>query len=294
MQVHQKSKVTTLKRKRGKVTPPAPGNPAVSFHEQESLPSTNPSAHYYISTEVRHKTNILDWLGEHPDDPALQVSSINSSRSHWSLICIPQDFLPQLKNHLLARIIGLNSAGEEPEMDFTSAERNTITFVNNRLYRHKVLRVNYTTYDLRREQDSLNPRTHADIMVLSHEDEDSVHPYWYAHIIGIFHTVVYFKGLESYPNIESGMRQMEFLWVRWFGRDLTHKSGWGRKRLHRVGFIDSEDPAAFGFLDARHVIRGVHMIPAFQFGLTDELLPPSIARLPSDNDEDWRYYYVAM
>jgi len=59
-----------------------------------------------------------------------------------------------------------------------------VTFLNNRIYSHKVLRVNYTTYDMRREQDSLNPRTHPDIMVLSqepkmHEDGTPEHPYWY-------------------------------------------------------------------------------------------------------------------
>ena len=74
------------------------------------------------------------------------------------------------------------------ETGFTPAEQSSVTFVNNRLYRHKVLRINYTTYDLRRAQDSLNPRTHANVMVLAHEDDAEIsHPYWYAWIIGIFH-----------------------------------------------------------------------------------------------------------
>jgi hypothetical protein len=82
--------------------------------------------------------------------------------------------------------------------------------------------------------------------------------------------------------------------VRWFGRDLTHKSGWKAKRLHWVGFINSEDSAAFGFLDPVHIIWAVHLIPSFVFGRTDDLLPPSIARLPSENDRDWMYYYLSM
>ena len=200
--------------------------------------------------------------------------------------------MPRLKNHLLGRILKLEYDGDETE--FTSAKRNSINFVNNRIFRHKVFRVNYTTYDLRREQDSLNLRTHADIMVLSHEDEDSRHPYWYARVIGVFHALVQFKGLSSHPTIEAGAHQMEFLWVRWFGMDLAHRSGWRAKRLHRVGFIDSEDTGAFGFLDPSHVIRGVHLIPAFAHGHTNNLLPPSIARLPSERDKDWMYYYVSM
>ncbi|THH23073.1 hypothetical protein EUX98_g8103 [Antrodiella citrinella] len=59
---------------------------------------------------------------------------------------------------------------------------------NNRMYRHKVLRINYTTYDVRRAQDSLNPRTHSDIMMLAHEDNDNGRSqYWYAHIVRLFH-----------------------------------------------------------------------------------------------------------
>ena len=60
------------------------------------------------------------------------------------------------------------------------------------IYQHRVLRVNYTTYDMRRDQDSLNPQSHPDIMLLSHEDknDDNWHPYWYARVIGIFHANV--------------------------------------------------------------------------------------------------------
>ena len=54
------------------------------------------------------------------------------------------------------------------------------------------MRVNYTTYDMRRDQDSLNPRTQADVMLLAHEDltARNSHPYWYARIIGLFHVYV--------------------------------------------------------------------------------------------------------
>jgi hypothetical protein len=75
----------------------------------------------------------------------------------------------------------------------TPEERNQLTFANSRLYKHKTLRVNYTTYDLRRTQDSLNPRIHADFMTLAHEDGDNEHrkyPYWYGRIMGIFHATV--------------------------------------------------------------------------------------------------------
>ncbi|KAF8874231.1 hypothetical protein BD779DRAFT_1476607 [Infundibulicybe gibba] len=251
--------------------------PSLRFEDEEGLPFTSPEAHYHISKDVRHKVDITRWLGSNADDPALT------------------NFLQHLKNHLLNRLLDREYDGDED--DYTSAERNTITFVGNRLYRHKVLRVNYTTYDLRRAQDSLNTRNHGDIMVLSREDGDTdgnkPHPYWYARIVGIFHAMVRHSGPLS---CSSEPQHMEFLWVRWFGRDLTHKSGWKARRLHRVGFIDSnEDPeGAFGFLDPNEVIRGVHLIPAFAHGRTTSLLAPSIIRPPREKNKDWLYYYVGM
>jgi len=116
----------------------------------------------------------------------------------------------------------------------------------------------------------MNPRTHADVMVLSHEDvEDDPHPYWYARIIGVFHAQVRHIGPRSKSTNPC---RMDFLWVRWFGRDLGYKAGYTMKRLYRLGFIDSDDSGAFGFLDPDQIIRGVHLIPAFAHGRTSSLL----------------------
>jgi len=73
------------------------------------------------------------------------------------------------------------------EHNFSDEDRNQVTIVNNRLHEHSILQINYTTYDVRREQDSINPRTHADVLMLLHEDDDNRHPYWYACVIKIFH-----------------------------------------------------------------------------------------------------------
>jgi hypothetical protein len=88
------------------------------------------------------------------------------------------------------------------EQAFSDEEWASVIFVNNYIFHHKVLRVNYTTYDMRRGQDSINPRTHADVIVLAHEDDDpennlKPHPFWYARIIGIFHAQVRHVGPNS-------------------------------------------------------------------------------------------------
>lgn len=155
------------------------------------------TSHYHISNGTRYHLNLPRWLQKHRNDPALD------------------NFLPRLKDHLLSRILGCQYDGDETE--FSSAEHAQVLFVNDRIFQHKVIRVNYTTYDLRRSQDSLNPCTHADIMVLGHEDDDT-HPYWYAHILGIFHANIIYRGGDT-TSVEP--QQMNFLQSAFIGLVLS-------------------------------------------------------------------------
>jgi hypothetical protein len=54
-----------------------------------------------------------------------------------------QGFVPQLIDHLLAQLLGMDEAGVEHE--FTDEERMTLTINNNCLYQHQVLHINYST-----------------------------------------------------------------------------------------------------------------------------------------------------
>lgn len=78
------------------------------------------------------------------------------------------------------------------EDDLTPSELNTVMIVGNRLYRHNAVRINYTSYDVRHCQDSLNAHSHADIMVGSHEEaQHNNHPYWYGCIVTAFHADIF-------------------------------------------------------------------------------------------------------
>lgn len=136
---------------------------------------------------------------------------------------------------------------------FSDKDCNTKNFVNNKIYKHKVIHFNYTTYDMWCLQDSINLHTHADVMVLSHEDPNTgdFHPYWYTHIIGIFHAQVWHIGPESKSE---DPQKMVFLWVHWFGHDLKYHAGWAAHWLHHIRFVDSLDPQVFGFLNPCEVI----------------------------------------
>jgi len=118
------------------------------------------------------------------------------------------------------------------------------------LYHHKVVHINYTTYDIRRAQDSLNPRTHADLIVLALEDdEQNPFLYWFGQIVGVFHADI----LHTGPACKtSEIQQMDFLWVWWFGRDKQYKSGFKVKQLHHIRFLDG--PEALRFLDPKEII----------------------------------------
>jgi len=202
-----------------------------------------------------------------------------------------QNFIPKLQDHLLGRLLNKEFDGDEHQ--FTNAERNTVRIVDNRIYSAKVLRVNYTTYDVRRDQDSMNPSTERrDIMVLSPEEGEDAHPYWYARVIGVFHARVLHTGPQA---VNRSVQHMEFLWVRWFGIVPGHKYGFKVARLPKVGFVPDTDDQAFGFLDPSLVIRGCHLIPAFADGRTSELLTTqnTAARLPGEID-DYAAYYVSM
>ena len=200
----------------------------------------------------------------------------------------------RLKEHLFCRLDDQFS-NNETSTGITMHDQSRVQFINNHIFKHKVLRVNYMTYDLHRAQDSLNSRTHADFMTLwpPHPDiAGNQFPYRFGRIIGIFHAMVLFNaGPGSQVNEP---QHMEFLFVRWFTADQGHCGGWKSKQLHCIKFVDDDDDA-FGFVDPQDVIHGVHLIPAFHYGQTSDLLSPSvIARPKSDNDEDWSYFYVNM
>jgi hypothetical protein len=115
--------------------------------------------------------------------------------------------------------------------------------------------------------------------------DDARHPFWYARVLGIYHANIYF-GPSNQPE------RMDFLFVRWFGRDPDWQGGPGTCRLDQIGWVPESDPSgAFGFLNPACVIQACHLIPAFSYGKTAHLLSPSQARdFPT---ADWVNYYVS-
>ncbi|KIK31400.1 hypothetical protein CY34DRAFT_38511, partial [Suillus luteus UH-Slu-Lm8-n1] len=194
--------------------------------------------HHYIPTLCRNNPlDLFKFLRDHDNDPAVAA------------------FIPKLKDHVLYRLRNLDIS--YCDHIFTDAERNSVIISDNRIFSVQTMQVHYTTYDLRREYDTINPRTYADVMVLSGETRPR-HPYWYARVLGIYH-------MDVWLNTEGPIkrRQIEVLYVRWMAPLIDYQSGMSCARLPKVAFVEDSDCDAFGFLNPGQVIRSTHLIPAF-------------------------------
>jgi len=186
----------------------------------------------------------------------------------------------KFKDHILIRL-GLANG----DSIITKEQRRQTSIVNQSLYFHATLKVHYTTYDVRRGQDTINctnlNRERSNVMVLADEEGSNQHQYWYARVLKIFHADVRRSGADK-------AERMDFLWVRWYGREPAYQAGWKRERLDRIGVLNSPDEQ-LGFLDPNAVVRACHLIPAFAHGRTEQFLGPSLYR---HKDGDYAYYYV--
>lgn len=277
--------------------------------ENTSLEAAHtPETRYQISKSQNEYDLIGTFLSKHSNDPAIQVKSpLHYLLIDQDFILNLQNFLPQLKEHLLPRIKDVMQKGrvdqqssENPifidDDDSIPGEAKQIFFKNDRLYRHRIFRINYTTYDVRRSQDVINPHTsHRDIMVIRDDSgdsesgeskgEDSSDKYLYARVLGVYHANVVYTGPGS---LDYQPRRMDFLWVRWFQPAIP--GGWNSRRLECIKFYPVKHKHAFGFLDPADVIRACHIIPRTAMGRL-YVVNQGFSGLAKDKD-DWQYYYV--
>ena len=166
---------------------------------------------------------------------------------------------------------------------------NHVLLKGNRFYCHSLLQINYTTYDLRRETDTVNLHTdHHNVMLLSQNNDNSTtsHPFCYARVLGVYHVNDIFTGPES-KDYQS--KCLEFLWVQWF-EVPKNPAGWEQCSLDKGRFVLMHRAGAFGFIDPMDVLRCCHLIPAFADG-KQHLDGIAISQNTHDAD-DWKYYYI--
>ncbi|KAI0704524.1 hypothetical protein C8T65DRAFT_578127 [Cerioporus squamosus] len=248
---------------------------------QKRVVPMSPSDHYRISQSQRNPISLREWTAQNAHDPATK------------------GFIPHLYEHVAVRLLG-GDTFTEPE-DFSPEQLDGVQILDDKMYPHKMLRLNHTSYDLRREQDPISPLNQADVMVLAPEWDKSAGPFWFARVIGILHVNARYVGPNS-TRANRKWQRVEFLWVRWFTRDTTRPSGFQHRRQQRVHFVDANEPdnVPFSFVDPDDIIRAAYLLPCHSQGLTEELLGPSrLARkLPIadevDENRDYAYFEVSM
>ncbi|KAH9938879.1 uncharacterized protein BXZ73DRAFT_99940 [Epithele typhae] len=237
--------------------PPSTSNLDVPSPPQGPL--CDPHERYDIAKSSSDAIKILPWIRSHFDDPAVK------------------DFYVRLREYVLSQILGEREhCAHNPlwPWAFTLEEHEGLEITDQRMFSHKTARFNYTNYALRREQDHINIRTHADVIMLA--PEDSSHPYLYARVIGVFHLHARYNGPGAMLQ-SSTLRRFDLLW-------------------HRLKFVDHEahPDHAFGFQNLNDVVRAAYIVPAFDHGLCDDDLPPTSLARAGSKAPFYTYYYVMM
>ena len=223
------------------------------------------------------------------------------------LTSLRQNFFTKLRQHLLPRIKealrseaasypvypGLQTAPPDMEDLVLDDAFNFIFLKNDRIYQHQLSRFHFTTYDVRRGTDIINPGTsRCNVMLIADtadaaDSSSTAHRFLYARVLGVYHANVVYTG----PGMRGyGARRLDFLWVRWYEIIDPVSSGWNKSMLDSVRFPPMNGSDAFGFVDPKDVIRACHILPNFAKGKrhADGV---GISRCAKDA-KDYHQYYV--
>ncbi|KZP13244.1 hypothetical protein FIBSPDRAFT_662191, partial [Athelia psychrophila] len=250
--------------------------------DAESL-AFNPELHHQMGKTENQWIDMGEFLRRNTGDPAIK------------------DFDAKLKQHLLPRVLAIlkqqgdTDAESLPSPDSCRADEVIILGRHNRFFEHRILRVNYTSYDVRRDQDMINAySSHCNIMVLCRSCDDinvidNHLSYRYGRVIGAYHVNVIYNG-PGRVNLNS--HRLEFLWIRWYNQIGREGDDWNSRRLSRLHFGPLQDESAFGFIDPSDVLRGCHIIPRFSLNkVHTDPTHGGWSRLAGDRS-DWKEYYI--
>ena len=206
-----------------------------------------------------------------------------------------QGFLRTLKDHLLPRFLHAvdpSAKDETIQDDLRHLDSSNIVFKNNRIYTHRIMRIKYTTYDTRRDEDIVHLDTsQCNVMMLNPEYSygSAGHPFSYGKIVGILHAEVgYVEGFgRPAQGGEYDFYPIEFLWIRKYKvNPATHDFELDQAELLPI----DGTPEAHGFIDPLKVLRACHMIPNFKEGprYHGGKGQSSVA----NDGSDWKRYFI--
>ncbi|KZV82794.1 hypothetical protein EXIGLDRAFT_563809, partial [Exidia glandulosa HHB12029] len=235
-----------------------------AIHDEEKIIG-DPTLHHIISHDDSKPLSYGKWQRDNSTDQGLH------------------GFLTKLVDHLAYRLTRKSAV----TLDVDTVKFD-LSIQRERIFETATARINYTSYDVRRRQDTINVNSgKRDIMALSHDVPGAqlAHPFRFARVHRVFHAYV------THPILSLEPTCFEFLFVRWFEALEPPQLSWERSDLERVRFVPVASDEAFGFLDPGQVLRACHLIPCFADGRTKDYLGPSMFR---DQDGDYVSYYVGQ
>ncbi|RXW12496.1 hypothetical protein EST38_g13358, partial [Candolleomyces aberdarensis] len=259
--------------------------------EEQKAAAKNPDIHHYIGTSQNCPVSLIDLSRGNADDtPGLDP--------------LGKGFVQNLREHLLPRVgaalfdrqalAGSPSTGEAGSIrPQPSLDSSWIHFKDYRMFSHKIMRVKYTTYEVRRDEDVIHINSDGcNIMVHNpeHDDNPHAHPFLYARVLGIYHAHVSYAGEFAIGTWDLRPVRLEFLWVRWYKLQDSELEGRTRTPLDRLTFPPVTSPNAASFIDPNTVLRAAHIIPRFCLGRVHEH-GQGQSEMAGDQS-DWKEYFV--
>ncbi|GAB1524343.1 hypothetical protein RhiTH_007496 [Rhizoctonia solani] len=239
--------------------------PTLTPWEIDSLSDSNRFNHYNIALSQREFLHLPTWLARLANDPATHL------------------FLPRLRSFMYSRLEPMGTHTQESSYGFQ--------IQYDWVYKHAILGVNYTLYDMRRCTDCIHPASDRHFILVKAANTIDDLPYNYARVLGIFHANVCL-------SIHQPFQRVDFLWVRWLARNTSYRSGWNARRLDRLSYyaedpLDTESSPPLDFISPSDVVRAIHLIPAFEAETTQDYLPGN-SDLAHDivGRGDWKYWYA--
>ncbi|KAJ6608455.1 hypothetical protein B0H10DRAFT_2226861 [Mycena sp. CBHHK59/15] len=106
------------------------------FSDNDPTLYTGLDVHHQISKLRKDPIHLLKFVNENTHNPA------------------KKRFIPKLKDHLLSCLLNRDFNGDETK--YSETQHDTVKIIQH-IYSVQTMRVNFTTYDMRRDQDIINP-----------------------------------------------------------------------------------------------------------------------------------------
>jgi hypothetical protein len=248
--------------------------PQVEHHQRALRPEEESlERQHVIATYSKDVHDCRLWSAQ---DPVLAVRHFHILLRY--IAHFRQTFMPTLLAHVYRRL--------RPEMhDPSTIDISHVRLKDDRLRFHVTARFNYTTYDLRREQDYINVKTNKNFILVSTPGAFP-HPWRYARVLKIMHV----DGHVDPDSVKSAIR-INVLWVRWLETDPDAVFGASVLRPERLRWCNGDFANRFGFVDPSTVIRAAPIEPALDHGVITS--PPSPLKYRDTEEGDYKYHYVA-